>query len=131
MREHRNRSSKGLAGAGAIAVPSGAETLARRFYVGLLGLHETRTNTRHRAVLRPECVSFTTSRPRAGINGDLRSCRPEGAQLLVRDLAALVNQLLDLGRRVDEDASTTARRASFWDPFGNHVTLLQVPPPAP
>lgn len=107
-----------------IRIPPGCEARARWFYVGLLGLRELEEGWGG--------VRFTSTRDRRRPGGPGRksAARPVDVgpgPLPVPDLEALIDQLCDVGRRVDDESDEHQRRACFWDPFGNRITLVQAP----
>ena len=108
-----------------IAMPAGGEDEARRFYAGILGLHEVAKP----ASLAQRGGCWFESGPvriHLGVEADFRPARKAHPALLVSDLPALATELRRAGFAVSEDEPLAGYdRIHVADPFGNRIELMQ------
>lgn len=108
-----------------LAMPVGAEELARGFYSGVLGLEEIDKP----AVLavRGGCwFQCGAAQLHLGADPEFHPAKKAHPALLVRDFALLAQALAAKGIDVaPEDMVAGRQRASIVDPFGNRVELIQ------
>jgi catechol 2,3-dioxygenase-like lactoylglutathione lyase family enzyme len=107
-----------------LAMPSGREDEARRFYTGLLGIPERRKPA---ALAKRGGVWFENDAVKIhlGVEADFHAARKAHPALLVRDLRALVRRLREAGVEVIEDALEGYDRAYLSDPFENRLELME------
>ena len=108
-----------------LAMPTGEETQARRFYGALLGLPEV--DKPPELAARGGCW-FETDRVRLhlGVEADFRPARKAHPALLVSDLQAVKAALIAAGHSPLEEGSIPGFDRFFVaDPFGNRIELLQ------
>jgi proline iminopeptidase len=109
-----------------IAMPAGREDEARRFYAGVLGLHE---------VAKPPGLAgrggcwFANADGRVnlhlGVEPEFRAARKAHPALAVGDLDALRQRLAHAGAKVIDDDTIDVRRFYTADPFGNRIELVE------
>jgi catechol 2,3-dioxygenase-like lactoylglutathione lyase family enzyme len=108
-----------------LAMPPGAEEIARRFYGGLLGLAE---------VAKPEPLAsrggcwYELGRTvvHLGVEKDFAPARKAHPAFLVDDLEAARRELAAAGAPVvPDDTLPGVRRFYTADPFGNRIELIQ------
>ena len=108
-----------------VAMPVGAEEIARAFYSGVLGLDEIDKP----AVLavRGGCwFQCGGAQLHLGADPQFQAAKKAHPALLVRDFALLVQSLEAQGVAVQpEDMVAGRQRATIADPFGNRVELIQ------
>jgi catechol 2,3-dioxygenase-like lactoylglutathione lyase family enzyme len=103
-----------------LAMPPGREHDARAFYAGLLGF--TEVPKPERLAGRGGCwFEAGEAKVHLGVDADFRPARKAHPALVVRGLAALVEQLRQAG------VATTDGEDSVYvdDPFGNRMELLE------
>lgn len=108
-----------------LAMPSGREDAARRFYSDLLGLTEV---PKPPELAKRGGVWFENGRVKLhlGVEGDFRAARKAHPALLVDDLGLLVARLRSAGVEVDDDEPLPGYfRVFVFDPFGNRLELMQ------
>ena len=110
-----------------LAMPSGREADARRFYADTLGLPEIpkppHLSTRGGAWFQNERVKI-----HLGVEQDFRPARKAHPGLLVANLRELVQRIQDAGYDVVEDGLLeNANHVYVLDPFGNRLELIQAP----
>lgn len=108
-----------------LAIPVGGESLARPFYIGLLGLTE---------MPKPEPLASRGGcwfeapgvKLHLGIEADFRPAQKAHPALLVADLKALAARLLaaNVPLRWDDELPDVLR-CHMNDPFGNRIELIQ------
>jgi catechol 2,3-dioxygenase-like lactoylglutathione lyase family enzyme len=108
-----------------LAMPAGAESEARGFYSGLLGLPELPKPPQLAA--RGGCWFESDSvKIHLGVDADFRPAKKAHAALLVDDLSDLVARLTAGGIDVvDDEPLEGYERVYIYDPFGNRLELLQ------
>jgi len=108
-----------------LAMPSGGEKLARRFYGEILGLIEVpkRSNLAARGGCWFQCGPLQLH---LGVEADFRPARKAHPALLVTNLTELLNTLSVAGFEVrrDSDPIEGLDRAFTADPFGNRIELI-------
>lgn len=108
-----------------LAMPAGGEELARAFFAGLLGLHET-VKPPHLAVRGGCWFESSTVRIHLGVDPDFRPARKAHPALLVDGLPGLVDRLRAADVRVvDDEPLEGYDRVYVDDPFGNRIELLE------
>jgi len=108
-----------------LAMPSGGEELARRFYGGALGLPEVPKPPQ--LARRGGCwFERGDLRIHLGVDSEFRPARKAHPALLVDDLATLIVTLQSLGFAPQHDEPFAGHaRVYVDDPFGNRIELLQ------
>ncbi|GAC1479426.1 MAG: VOC family protein [Candidatus Dormibacteria bacterium] len=107
-----------------VAIPSGAESLARKFYSGILGLTEVEkpASLADRGGLWFECGG---QQLHCGVEPEVAPSRRHPA-LLTDDLEALRSKLVDSGIATEDDRQIPGfRRFYAQDPFGNRLEFMQ------
>jgi len=108
-----------------LAMPVGAEELARAFYGGVLGLEE---------VAKPQLLAVRGgvwflcggAQLHLGADPDFKAAKKAHPALLVHDFGALAQSLQAKGIAVTPAEMVGGReRATVSDPFGNRVELIQ------
>jgi catechol 2,3-dioxygenase-like lactoylglutathione lyase family enzyme len=105
-----------------VAMPTGGEDAARRFYTGLLGLPE---------IPKPESLRATGGvwfEPgvHMGVEADFRPARKAHPGLSTTDLDGIAARLAAAGADVEWDERLPGvRRFYTRDPFGNRIELLE------
>ena len=108
-----------------LAMPSGGEDSARRFYSELLGLPEV-PKPPHLAVRGGCWFEAHGVRLHLGVEQDFRPARKAHPALRVSDLASLAARLRDAGvDLVDDEPLEGYDRFYVADPFGNRLELLE------
>jgi len=108
-----------------LAMPSGGEELARRFYGGLLGLAEVPKPSN--LVARGGCwFQCGPLQLHLGVEADFRPAKKAHPALLVTNLAELLKALSAAGFEVSRDSVRVRGldRAFTADPFGNRIELI-------
>ena len=108
-----------------LAMPAGAEALARAFYTGLLGLSERAKPPKLAA--RGGCwFEAPGVKVHLGVEADFRPATKAHPALLIDDLGAMQAALETAGVAVTPDDPVDGR-ARFYvaDPFGNRIELMQ------
>ena len=107
-----------------LAMPSGREDEARRFYTGLLGIPE---KPKPAELARRGGAWFETGaiKIHLGVETNFRPARKAHPALLVRGLESLVQRLREAGVEVFEDALVGYYRVYVADPFGNRLELME------
>ncbi len=108
-----------------LAMPAGEEAVARRFYVGLLGMREVAKPpvlaARGGIWVRAERLEI-----HLGVETPFAPARKAHPGILVDDLDALTNHLTEHGQEVrPDDNFPEFRRVYCDDPFGNRLEFLQ------
>lgn len=109
-----------------LAMPAGAETDARAFYNGVLGLTEVAKPPELAArggvwfALGPVSVHL-------GVEADFRPARKAHPAFLVRELDALLARCraANIAFGSEEPPLAGYRRAHIYDPFGNRIELME------
>ena len=105
-----------------LAMPTGAEPVAREFYVGVLGLTEMPKPPVMEA--RGGCwFEAGAVRLHLGADADFRPARKAHPALLIRDLARFVAERNLSAKWSDEIPGTV--RCHINDPFGNRIELIE------
>lgn len=108
-----------------LAMPVGREHDARRFYADLLGIPE-QPKPPHLASRGGCWFESDLVKIHLGVDADFRPAKKAHPALLVSDLPALVEALLDAGCDVvDDEPLDGYERVYVHDPFGNRVELLE------
>jgi catechol 2,3-dioxygenase-like lactoylglutathione lyase family enzyme len=109
-----------------LAIPSGGESLARKFYGELLGLVEI-PKPANLAVRGGAWFQCGTMQLHLGVEADFHPARKAHPALVVDDLAALLAVLSREGFDVKRDSEAVAGidRAFTADPFGNRIELVE------
>ena len=108
-----------------LAMPSGGEQLARRFYGGVLGLIEVPKPPN--LVARGGCwFQCGPLQLHLGVEADFRPAKKAHPALLVTNLAELLKALPAAGFEVQRDSEPVQGldRAFTTDPFGNRIELI-------
>jgi catechol 2,3-dioxygenase-like lactoylglutathione lyase family enzyme len=108
-----------------LAMPAGQETIARRFYVELLGMAETAKPAK--LAKRGGCW-FTSGSVQLhlGVEADFRAAKKAHPALQCSDYDTLTARLRAAGVEiVDDSAVPGVRRCHIADPFGNRIELIQ------
>ena len=108
-----------------VAMPTGEEEAAERFYAGLLGLERVakpaELESRGGAWFRGPGVEV-----HVGVEGDFRPARKAHPAFLVDGLDALRKRLEDAGiETVDDTQLRGHRRFYASDPFGNRLEFIE------
>ena len=108
-----------------LAMPAGAEALARAFYTGLLGLSERAKPPKLAA--RGGCwFEAPGVKVHLGVEADFRPATKAHPALLVDDLGGMQAVLEAAGVAVIPDDPVDGRaRLYVADPFGNRIELMQ------
>ena len=110
-----------------LAMPSGREADAQRFYRDTLGIPEI-PKPPHLATRGGAWFENAQVKIHLGVEHDFRPARKAHPGLLVANLRDLVRRLRDAGYKVVEDSSTEEPKHVYvLDPFGNRIELIQVP----
>lgn len=108
-----------------IAMPVGAEDIARGFYSGVLGLAEI-PKPAVLAVRGGVWFQCGGAQLHLGADADFHAAKKAHPALLVRDFAALAGELATKGQALKpEDMVAGRQRATIFDPFGNRVELIE------
>jgi catechol 2,3-dioxygenase-like lactoylglutathione lyase family enzyme len=111
-----------------LAIPVGAEDVARAFYGGVLGMRE---------VPKPEAMAgrggawFVDGPVTIHLSreDDFRPARKAHPALLVDDLAAMIARCEAAGAELRRDVPLAGyERIHVFDPFGNRIELMQRTP---
>lgn len=110
-----------------LSMPDGAESAARTFYAGMLGLREVpkppELSGRGGAWFTGRGVSV-----HLGVEATFVAAAKAHPAFVVDDLAALRSRLTEAGLEVEEDdAGLPVARCYVRDPFGNRIELVDVP----
>ena len=108
-----------------LAMPTGEEQAARAFFVGVLGMVEIDKppvlTSRGGAWFRKDGVEL-----HLGVEDDFRPARRGHPAIIVTDLKAVVQALIEAGQNVRWDTDFPGfRRVYADDPFGNRLEFLQ------
>lgn len=107
-----------------LAMPVGAEELARQFYSGVLGLDEI-AKPAMLAVRGGAWFACGASQLHLGADSAFVAAKKAHPALIVTDFAAFAAHLQARGVTVqDEPEVAGRRRATIADPFGNRVELI-------
>ena len=109
-----------------LAMPPGAEDIARQFYVDLLRMIEV---PKPAALAGRGGIWLRTGKVELhlGVETDFRPARKAHPALAVRDLAAIAQQLTQSGVKVVWDDSLPGRaRFHADDCFGNRLEFVQI-----
>jgi len=106
-------------------MPAGGEDLARSFYAGVLGIHETPKPAQ--LAKRGGCwFERGALKIHLGVETDFRPARKAHVALLVADLPELQEKLRASGYALKEDESLAGyHRIYVDDPFGNRIELME------
>ena len=107
-----------------LAVPPGSEDVARRFYVGVLGMEEIPKppTLAGRGGLRLRLASLELH---LGVEAEFRAARKAHPAFEVDDLGALRRRLEGTGAAVQDDELLPGRSRFYThDPFGNRLEFL-------
>jgi catechol 2,3-dioxygenase-like lactoylglutathione lyase family enzyme len=107
-----------------LAMPSGREEEARKFYSGLLGIPE-RIKPEELAKRGGVWFEGGAVKIHLGVEADFRPSRKAHPALLVRDLRLLVERLRQAGVDVLDDTLEGYDRVYVADPFGNRLELME------
>jgi len=114
-----------------LAMPRGAEEIARRFYTGILGLSEI---AKPPDLAKRGGVWFALGEQQLhlGVEDEFRPARKAHPAVLVRDIDELRDRLTaaDLSP-IDDDSLPDHRRFYVADPFGNRLEFLEKSPGRP
>jgi catechol 2,3-dioxygenase-like lactoylglutathione lyase family enzyme len=111
-----------------LAMPTGGEPSAKRFYEGLLDLPEI-PKPPHLAVRGGCWFESTGVKIHLGVEAEFRPARKAHPALLVEDLGALISKLRAAGVEVRADEPLAGfHRAYVNDPFGNRIELMEPTP---
>jgi len=110
-----------------LAMPAGEEAAARRFFVGVLGMHEVtkpaNLQARGGALFTNENQSV---RVHLGVEKDFRPAKKAHPALQVENLQVLAERCRSEGYTVVEDEPLEGyNRVYVYDPFGNRIELLE------
>lgn len=107
-----------------LAMPVGAEDIARRFYSGVLGLAEI-PKPAILAVRGGAWFQCGAAQLHLGADSDFQAAKKAHPALIVSDFDALAARLAASGVALKaEDEVGGRRRATIADPFGNRVELI-------
>jgi catechol 2,3-dioxygenase-like lactoylglutathione lyase family enzyme len=107
-----------------IAMPIGAEDIARQFYSGVLGLVEI-PKPAVLAVRGGVWFACGTAELHLGADAEFSAARKAHPALLVNDFPALTGHLAGYGIALKHEETVGGRvRATVADPFGNRVELI-------
>ena len=109
-----------------LAMPSGGEAAARRFYSELLGIPEV---PKPADLAKRGGAWFETAvvKVHLGIEADFRPAKKAHPGLLVEGLSAMIARLNDAGFTVvSGEPMEGYQHVYVHDPFGNRLELLQV-----
>lgn len=108
-----------------LAMPVGAEPIARQFYTGVLGLAEI-AKPAALAVRGGAWFECGAAQLHLGADPDFAPAKKAHPALLVPDFAAFCAILAGHGVVVKaEDMVAGRQRATLFDPFGNRLELIQ------
>src|SRR5262252_3684231 len=108
-----------------LAMPAGAEELARKFYEGALGIPEV-PKPPHRAKRGGCWFERDTLKIHLGVEADFRPARKAHPALLVEDLEGLIVRLKEHKVKViDDEPLEGYLRVYVADPFGNRIELME------
>src|SRR5581483_5115951 len=108
-----------------LAMPSGGEDVARRFYSGVLGIPEV-PKPMPQAQRGGVWFETATVKIHLGIEQDFRPARKAHPGLLVSGLLSLSRTLVDAGHEVTKGEPLAGYDHIYVsDPFGNRLELLQ------
>ena len=108
-----------------LAMPHGGEEQARRFYIGVLGMHEI-DKPAHLAVGGGCWFEGGAAHIHLGVEEGHRPSRKAHPALLVDDLAALVHRLEMAGEPFTAGKPLAGYiRGDTTDPFGNRIELME------
>ena len=107
-----------------LAMPVGAEDIARQFYSGVLGLAEV-PKPAILAVCGGVWFQCGPAQLHLGADSHFQAAKKAHPALIVRDFDALAARLAERGVALKpEDEVGGRRRATIADPFGNRVELI-------
>jgi catechol 2,3-dioxygenase-like lactoylglutathione lyase family enzyme len=109
-----------------LAMPSGAEEIARRFYVDLLGMVEV---SKPAALASRGGIWLRTGKVELhlGVETDFRPARKAHPAIMAKDLAAVARELTQSGVRVVWDDALPERTRFYTnDFFGNRLEFIQI-----
>jgi hypothetical protein len=109
-----------------LAMPPGAEDIARQFYIGLLGMIEV---PKPAALANRGGLWLRTGKVELhlGVETDFRPARKAHPGITVRDLSAVAQQLMQNGVVVTwGDALPERTRFYANDCFGNRLEFIQI-----
>lgn len=107
-----------------LAMPTGEEQSARRFYSAVLGM--TEIPKPEELARRGGCwFESGTVQLHLGVEADFRAAKKAHPALRCRDYDSLIAQLRAAGIDVKDDHSIPGvRRCHISDPFGNRIELI-------
>ncbi|WP_426105809.1 VOC family protein [Massilia sp. TSP1-1-2] len=107
-----------------LAMPVGAEDIARRFYSGVLGLAEI-PKPALLAVRGGVWFACGSAQLHLGADPHFQAARKAHPALLVADFDAFAEHLASHGAQLKpEEEVSGRRRATLADPFGNRLELI-------
>ena len=107
-----------------VAMPVGAEDIARRFYSGVLGLAEI-PKPAVLAVRGGVWFQCGAAQLHLGADPQFQAAKKAHPALIVHDFSAFAAHLAGLGVALKREDEVGGRpRASIADPFGNRVELI-------
>jgi catechol 2,3-dioxygenase-like lactoylglutathione lyase family enzyme len=109
-----------------LAIPTGEEERARKFYADLLGFTEV-PKPPELAARGGAWFEAGSVRLHLGVDVDFHPARKAHPAFVVDELNALITRLRDSGREVDTSQPPLDgyQRAHVFDPFGNRIELME------
>lgn len=107
-----------------VAMPAGAEGVARKFYGDVLGMNEIAKPPE--LAKRGGCwFESGVVQIHLGVEAEFRPARKAHPALRCADYDSLITRLRSQGIQVQDDASIPGvRRCHVADPFGNRIELI-------
>ena len=107
-----------------LAMPLGAEELARQFYSGVLGLPEI-AKPAPLAVRGGAWFQCGQAQLHLGADADFQAAKKAHPALVVADFALFCAHLEERGVTLKAEENVAGRaRATLFDPFGNRLELI-------
>jgi catechol 2,3-dioxygenase-like lactoylglutathione lyase family enzyme len=107
-----------------LAMPVGAESQARAFYAGLLGIPEI-PKPAHLAARGGCWFERGALKVHLGVEADFHAARKAHPAFIVEGLAALAAALRHAGAAVKDEPLVGYTRVYVEDPFGNRLELME------
>ena len=108
-----------------LAMPSGREAAARKFYEGVLGIPEV-PKPPHLTKRGGVWFEHGALKIHLGVEADFRPARKAHPALLVSDLKGLIARLKEHSIEIiDDDRLEGYVRIYIADPFGNRIELME------